>query len=83
MFPNPFRLFVAWIRHAYAEARGFETIAPSVVQQIRNRTCARCPHSSEDGFQCTKCNCLVLAKVSLAQEKCPVGKWSSVWVLKS
>lgn len=82
MFPNPFKLIGAWLRHAFAKARGFETLAPSCVQQARFDKCSNCPLVSEDGFQCTVCSCLVLAKVSLAQEKCPVGKWSAVWILK-
>ncbi len=81
MFPNPFRLLVAWIRHEYARVRGFQVIAPGCVQDLRHRECQSCEFF--DGFMCTKCSCLVEAKISLAQEKCPIGKWCRVWILKA
>ncbi len=80
-FPNPLALLASWFRHKVADARGYVTIAPGAVQAGRNGHCELCIHS--DGFACDVCNCLIIAKVSLAQEKCPIGKWDRVYILKN
>ena len=35
----------------------------------------RCPEYSPTTTQCRACGCFVNAKVKLATEKCPLGKW--------
>lgn len=78
-FPNPFRLFWSWVVHTVARARGYEIHADTVTQDLRQHECNRCPFQSADGWQCNKCGCLLIAKISLALEKCPDKRWGRIW----
>jgi len=53
-------------------------LAPSVVIARRRDLCNACEHA-DMGF-CTVCKCLLLAKTSLAQERCPLNppKWQQL-----
>lgn len=82
VFPNPFTLFASWIVHRWAVFRGFETLAPAEIQIVRQNHCDTCIHVSEGGWMCNLCGCLLVAKRSLAQEKCPIKKWTRVWIKK-
>jgi hypothetical protein len=72
------RFIKAMARLKLAKWRGYETIAPAAVQAFRNRTCDRCQYN-EEGV-CHRCSCLIMAKTMLAQERCPIGLWSRVWI---
>lgn len=66
------------IRHQLAKLCGYMVIAPTGVQDWRNRKCERCEFNDEG--QCTKCKCLILAKCMMALERCPIRKWNPVWI---
>lgn len=67
-------------RHQWAKWRGYEVIAPVGIQAWRTRKCDVCPHNLEG--QCLKCKCLILSKVMMALERCPIRQWNPVWVRK-
>jgi len=78
MIGMAWRFVRAMLRFQWAKWRGYETIAPVGVQEYRNTQCEKCAY--DQGGQCALCDCLVLAKTMMAQEKCPVGRWSRVWI---
>lgn len=67
-------------RFKWAKWNNYETIAPEGVQLFRTHQCEACDFNDEG--QCQRCQCLILAKAMMAQERCPVGKWSRVWIKK-
>lgn len=64
-------------RHQWARWRGYEVIAPQGIQQWRTRKCNLCPFNEEG--QCLRCRCLVLSKVMMSLERCPIRLWNPVW----
>ena len=50
----------------------------------RLKECAACPFWDKEAFsgtgKCEKCGCSTQAKLRLALEKCPIGKWGPVEV---
>lgn len=78
MTPSFFNFFKAWLLHTYASVAGYKTLASPELAQVRFRRCELCQFHRE-GI-CLKCGCLVEAKVLLATEKCPIGKWRRVWI---
>lgn len=76
-------IFMAWkfvrsmARHQWAKWMGYEVLASPGVQKWRDRKCDVCPFNEEG--QCMKCKCLVLSKIVMALERCPIGQWSPVW----
>lgn len=77
MFPNPFKLLWSWLVYRYARLNGFRTLATEHEQVTREWECIRCPFY-QDGI-CGRCGCLTIAKIPLAQEKCPEGNWKRIW----
>jgi hypothetical protein len=73
-----FKFVRSMARHQWAKWRGYEVLAPFGVQKWRNRKCDVCPFNEEG--QCAKCKCLVLSKVVMALEHCPVRQWNAVWI---
>lgn len=72
----------AWARVRWAKLRGYEVLAPPHVAEFRFRAyCQRCPHF--DGAQCKLCGCLAEAKVMIAIERCPIGRWGARWVKRN
>ena len=53
-------------------AIGLERASEEAIRE-RNRICHVCEHYRR-GF-CAKCGCLIVAKVRVASEVCPVKKW--------
>ncbi len=57
---------------------GFK-IAPKEVYHNRLDECKACPHWDSEALgntgQCKICGCSTVAKLRLATEKCPIGKW--------
>jgi hypothetical protein len=47
--------------------------------KVRLETCKGCEFWDESGFdktgRCKKCGCSTQAKLRMATEKCPIGKW--------
>lgn len=77
----PFSFVAALARTAWAKIAGYEVLATRADQEAREKICCDCPFF--DGFQCEACGCIVMAKSALTMEKCPKGKWGSVWRKKS
>lgn len=70
----------AFFRVQWAKWRGYEVIATAAVQDTRDVRCTVCSFF-KDG-ECTKCGCMVMAKIMLNTEKCPINRWGRVWVRK-
>lgn len=47
------------------------------IEQQRRSICSRCEHRLSIGV-CSKCGCVISAKVRIAGTQCPVGKWNKV-----
>jgi hypothetical protein len=58
--------------------KGFKITNPQTLQK-RLETCYACEHWNPKGFnrtgRCMKCGCSTWAKLRMATEKCPIGKW--------
>jgi hypothetical protein len=78
MIGMAWRFLMAMARFQWAKWKGYETLAPAASQEYRNQKCGICPNNF--GGQCGLCDCLILAKTMMAQEECPIGIWSRVWV---
>jgi hypothetical protein len=57
---------------------GFRTVTPEQLAE-RMAVCRGCEYWNEQGFggtgRCMRCGCSTQAKLRMATEKCPVGKW--------
>ena len=57
---------------------------PDDVIDIRKRICINCEFWDGESFnksgRCKKCGCSTWAKLRMATERCPLGKWESVSV---
>jgi len=78
MIGMAWRFIKAMLRYQWAKQRGYETLAPAAAQAFRNYECDQCVFNNEG--QCALCDCLILAKTMMAQESCPAGRWSQVWI---
>lgn len=52
-----------------------EILAPEEIRSSRLDTCANCEHLINITRQCSKCLCIVDAKIMGKKNKCPIGKW--------
>lgn len=59
-------------------ASGFSTVTPEILSE-RLEICKGCEFWDRTGFagtgSCRKCGCSTQAKLRMATEKCPIGKW--------
>jgi hypothetical protein len=67
-------------RAVKALATNQPVLAPVDATSIRAQTCATCPDSTPRDAavkdrRCTACGCFLAAKIALATESCPKGKW--------
>lgn len=67
-------------RAVQALATGAPVVAPRATGSIRERICLTCPSSSPTDVpvlnrRCAACGCFLAAKLQLATESCPKGKW--------
>ena len=66
--------------HRFARA-GFATTPPEALA-TREATCRACPEWDASALnntgRCRKCGCSTWAKLRMATEKCPLGKWQSI-----
>lgn len=60
-------------RLARAVAQGQETEVNPLVRDGRRALCEECPR--REAQFCGLCGCWLAAKVRLATENCPLGKW--------
>lgn len=62
-------------------ASGFTTTPPEILAQ-REATCRACPEWDAAALnatgRCRKCGCSTWAKLRMATEACPIGKWKAV-----
>ena len=60
---------------------GFK-LAPECILQERLNLCKECDYWDVNGFKktgrCQKCGCSTWAKLRMATERCPIGKWEAV-----
>ena len=60
---------------------GFTTTPPDILA-TREATCRACPEWDADALnntgRCRKCGCSTWAKLRMATERCPIGKWDAV-----
>lgn len=53
-------------------------VADEDTRKDRMALCQACPHAGGGQYKkliCTKCGCVLAAKVMLGGAQCPVGKW--------
>ena len=66
--------------HRFARA-GFATTPPEALA-AREATCRACPEWDAAALngtgRCRKCGCSTWAKLRMATERCPLGKWEAV-----
>jgi hypothetical protein len=66
--------------HRFARA-GFATTPPEALAE-RESTCKACPEWDAQALnatgRCRKCGCSTWAKLRMATERCPLGKWEAV-----
>jgi len=60
---------------------GFATTPPDIFA-TREATCRECPEWDAQALnatgRCRKCGCSTWAKLRMATERCPIGKWEAV-----
>lgn len=60
---------------------GFENVKPEILEQ-RKETCKNCDMWDSNALngtgRCNKCGCSTWAKLRMATERCPLGKWDAV-----
>ena len=60
---------------------GFATTPPEALAN-REATCRACPEWDAQALnatgRCRKCGCSTWAKLRMATERCPIGKWDAV-----
>jgi len=60
---------------------GFATTPPDILAE-REATCRACPEWDAAALnstgRCRKCGCSTWAKLRMATERCPIGKWEAV-----
>jgi hypothetical protein len=73
-----FRVMQATGRFA---SSGFQTTPPEALA-TREATCRACPEWDAAALnatgRCRKCGCATWAKLRMATERCPLGKWEAV-----
>lgn len=79
----PLRGFASLVRVTYAKLFGYVVLAHPIRAEYRTDLCEKCPFYDFVEDQCLKCGCLVHAKAALNTEKCPLDRWSRVWIKKS
>ena len=76
------RTFAQFKNSALNFARaGFATTPPEALA-AREATCRACPEWDAQALKgtgrCRKCGCSTWAKLRMATERCPIGKWEAV-----
>ena len=57
-----------------AAVAGEQVLAGEQQRMMRLAECSACPNVRDD-WRCSRCGCYLPAKVKLATESCPVGRW--------
>jgi hypothetical protein len=64
---------------AYNFACAAFMLTPPEILASREATCQSCPEWNDKALngtgRCSKCGCSTWAKLRMATEKCPLGKW--------
>lgn len=69
------RYLYSRVRIAWWKVRGWKMLVEDEVFVARLNDCNDCIWRDEEKDECLLCGCPVIAKVALASEKCPAGKW--------
>jgi len=75
--PNPFSFVAAVFRAVRYWLTGYVVIVPEEVEKWRADHCTCCLFFDEEVGQCEECGCPIEAKVMVASEYCPLGKWKA------
>jgi hypothetical protein len=75
-------MFARFVKSATSFARsGFATTPPEILAE-REATCRACDQWDAAALngtgRCRKCGCSTWAKLRMATEACPIGKWKAV-----
>ena len=65
-------------RVVVALSNGEEVVTKSESVKFRLKKCAGCEYASKNYTWCGLCGCYIKAKVLVATESCPAGKWHAV-----
>ncbi len=55
--------------------KGEKLAASSAIAEKRITICNECPKFMKDSARCSLCGCFLKAKIKIASETCPIGKW--------
>ena len=55
--------------------KGEKLAASSAIAEKRITVCNECPKFMKDHGRCSLCGCFLKAKIKIASESCPIGKW--------
>lgn len=58
--------------------KGVPVKAPDEVVKMREDICQGCEFLDKVRNRCSKCGCWYKTKISLASERCPIGKWEEM-----
>ena len=76
---SPLRLGAALLRAVVHRILFGPLIATDEDIEARNDICLECSFYDATEGQCRACTCLVVIKVMLNSECCPVGKWKRIY----
>lgn len=76
------KMFARFGRASYRFAQSGFSTAPPEALAAREATCRACPEWDAAALngtgRCRICKCSTWAKLRMATERCPLGKWESV-----
>ena len=58
--------------------KGKRLLTNNKEQEERLSICKSCKYYDEKVIRCTQCGCFLEAKVKVASQYCPIGKWREV-----
>lgn len=72
---NGCRKFTTGVRGATAAILQTDPV-DRAVRLSRESECHQCPQRGR--MMCRKCGCVIAAKIRVASESCPIGRWTAV-----
>lgn len=58
----------------FAKSQGTQVAETSLIDK-RLQSCKQCPYFDGGKNLCTRCGCLLVAKIGKAKEVCPINRW--------
>jgi predicted Zn-ribbon and HTH transcriptional regulator len=81
-FPFRAEILARFGHAAHRFARSGFVVTPPGILAAREATCRACPEWDSAALnatgRCRKCGCSTWAKLRMATERCPMGKWESI-----